>query len=367
MVKFLMVIKMDELLKSRSKIDLIDQKIAELFVARMNEVKKIYTCKKSLGLPLLDETREEEILKNNQAVIPLEYLPSYTNFISNMLHISKTFQRTLQKEMMVAYQGTCGSYSHIMAKKLFPNATYYNYKTFYECYQSVVDGKMDICVLPLENSYQGDVAAVMDLAYNGPLYINDVKQLEIDHTLIGLPKAEITNIKTVVSHPQALGQCHDFILDHHLAVKEEINTAIACQKIKELNDLSYAAIASYEAAEIYGLKVLAERINTSRSNTTRFAVFSNALNELQGNHFILVFTVLNQAGALAQILSIIGKYNFNLRNVKSRPMKSLIWNYYFFVEGCGNIFSDEGHAMIKEIKKYANEVRIIGSYYELEK
>ena len=116
------------------------------------------------------------------------------------------------------------------------------------------------------------------------------------------------------------------------------------------------------------LDILETNINESRNNTTRFAVFSRNLNtnkskNKMGEHFILVFTVLNEAGALAKTLNIIGSHGFNMRTLRSRPMKELQWNYYFFVEADGDINSSDGKDMIVQLRTVCDRLKVVGSYY----
>ena len=130
--------------------------------------------------------------------------------------------------------------------------------------------------------------------------------------------------------------------------------------------VSVAAIASTDTAKLYGLEVLERKINESSTNTTRFAVFSRVENAAgageQGRQFVLVFTVRNEAGALAEAINIIGRQGFNMRTLRSRPMKELMWQYYFYVEADGNISSPAGRQMMKELGKYCDHLRVVGSF-----
>ena len=134
----------------------------------------------------------------------------------------------------------------------------------------------------------------------------------------------------------------------------------------EGGDKSIAAIASTETAKLYGLEVLEHKINESSTNTTRFAVFSRVESSVsageQDRQFVLVFTVRNEAGALAEAINIIGRFGFNMRTLRSRPMKELLWQYYFYVEADGNIGSAAGKLMIKELGKYCDHLRVIGNF-----
>ncbi|MCF0237871.1 MAG: ACT domain-containing protein, partial [Sphaerochaetaceae bacterium] len=139
--------------------------------------------------------------------------------------------------------------------------------------------------------------------------------------------------------------------------------------VLEKNYLSLGAIASEETASIYGLKVLAKAINTSETNTTRFGVLSRCKNatvsiaKREDEHFILEFSVQNKAGALAQTLNIIGAHGFNMISLRSRPMKNLNWNYYFFIEAEGNINTSNGREMLQELSVICAKLKLIGSYY----
>lgn len=353
----------------RVKINEIDQKMAELFVQRMKASKIIAEYKIEHSLPILDSSREKEVIRRN-----LEYIDDsvikeyYVNFLQSTMNISKTYQRRIMEKMVVGYSGVPGAFGYLAAKKLFPDATFIAYSDFKDAYLDCENGKCDAVVLPIENSYAGDVGTVMDLTFNGTLYINQIIDLDVVHNLIGTKDATKENIKEVISHPQALAQCAEYIRNNNFIVKECVNTAVAAKQIAQINDPTIAAISSLDTAELYGLKILESNVNSSRNNTTRFAAFSRSLNQpsptsKMGEHFILVFTVLNEAGALAKTLNIIGAHGFNMRNLKSRPMKTLMWSYYFFVELDGNINTEDGKEMLKQLSTLCDRLKLVGTYH----
>ena len=141
---------------------------------------------------------------------------------------------------------------------------------------------------------------------------------------------------------------------------------MAAKWVAENKDPSIAAIASAEAAEIFGLSVLETNINQSRNNTTKFVVVSPVChahkNAEMGLHSILMFTVRNEAGALAKAIDIIGKYGFNMRTLRSRPMKELLWQYYFYMEAEGDISSEEGRQMLRVLEMYCDRLKVLGTY-----
>lgn len=181
----------------------------------------------------------------------------------------------------------------------------------------------------------------MDLIFSGSLFINEIAEIPVIHCLCSLNNAEKKDIKTIVSHPQALEQCSEYIEKNNFSVISFSDTASAAEYVKNLGDISVASLSSKTAAELNGLKIIEEEVNDSPNNITRFASFSR-VKELpspdsrnRDENFILVFTAENQAGSLAGALNIIGAHGYNMRTLRSRPMKSLQWNYYFYIEADG--------------------------------
>lgn len=352
---------------ARRSINEIDEEMAKLFEKRMRAVEMVAEHKMTYGLPILDKERESYIIKKNSELIEDNTLREYfVKFLESNMEISKNYQLRISEGMNIAFCGTLGAFAHIATTKLFPTAKKSAYGDFASAYSSVVNGECDAAVLPLENSYNGEVGQVTDLMFSGTLYVNDMLELAVTQDLVVLPGTKLDDIKEVVSHPQALGQCADYIRRHGFMQREYSNTALAAKFIKENGDKSIAAIASEEAARIFGLEVLERKINESSLNTTRFAVFSRAENKHKtsemGVHTILLFTVRNVPGALARAIDIIGKHGFNMRSLRSRPMKDLLWQYYFYVEAEGNINTSEGQAMMVELQDYCDRLKAVGTY-----
>lgn len=356
---------MNKLKNARETINKIDKEMASLFEQRMDAVKVVSEYKKENGLPVDDLKREEEIIQNNSALIKNdEYKAYYINFFKNTIKLSKAMQHKLLEGMTVGYSGTAGAFANIAAKKIFPDARCVPYPDFKAAYTACENGECDCVILPVENSYNGDVGNVLDLAFFGSLYINGIYEAEIIQNLLGVNGATINDIKTVISHPQALGQCADYIEKNGFFTEESVNTAIAANTVAMKGDKSIAAIASEEAAERFGLSIIASHINKSSSNTTRFAVFSRSKRAAapSDERFIMLFTVKNQAGSLGSAISVIGQHGFNLRALKSRPTKELTWDYYFYAEGEGNIDTPEGCKMLKELSACCADLKVLGTY-----
>lgn len=358
---------MDLLEKARGIINEVDGEMAKLFVRRMEAVEMVAEYKKANGMPVFDEAREAEVLRNNAKKLQDErYEEYYVNFLRNNMAISRSYQQKLLSGMRVAYSGTEGAFAHIASGKLFPTAEKVAFGNFVDAYRAVETGDCDAAVLPIENSYNGEVGQVTDLMFSGGLYVNEIYDLAVSHDLLVKPGTKMEEIKTVLSHPQALGQCAEQIRERGWIPEEYPNTALAAKYVSESDDRSIAAIASEEAAEVFGLEVLEKNLNQSRSNTTRFAVLSRSENRhhkgRMGTHFILVFTVRNEAGSLARAIDVIGQHGFNMRTLRSRPMKELLWQYYFYVEAEGNIHTPNGEAMLEELATFCDRLKLIGSY-----
>ncbi len=364
---------MDELNKARQTINEVDRKIAELFEERMKACAEVAEYKKERGLPILDKRREDEVVARNCAYIRDDVIREYyADYLRKTMAVSRAYQSRLVNGVKVAYSGIVGAFAHIAAMRAYPEGEYVPYPDFASAYGAVEKGECDYAVLPIENSFAGDVGTVMDLMFSGSLYVNRMLELPVEHCLLGAAGATKESVKRVFSHPQALNQCAGYIAKNGFEEVEFPNTAVAARSVAERGDVSIAAIASEETAAIYGLTVLERRINSAANNTTRFAVFSRVKSDgrsksKMGEHFILVFTVKNEAGALAKTLDIIGAHGYNMRTLRSRPMKELIWNYYFFIEAQGDINSEDGKDMLIQLSATCDRLKLVGTYEQSEK
>ena len=355
---------MNKLEKARQIINEVDAQMTELFIKRMRAAELVYEYKKEFGLPILDQKREDAIIEKNSAAVEDEVLKGYyIDYLKNVMSLSRAYQHRMQSGLKVAYSGVEGAFAHIAAGRIFPEGNRISYRDFKSAYDSVVNGESDVAVLPIENSYAGEVGQTIDLIFSGGLFINGIYELEIHQNLLGVPGAKIEDIKKVTSHPQALSQCHDYIQMRGFETEESSNTAIAAKTVADANDKTQGAIASVETAEIYGLKVIEANINKSSENTTRFAVLSKVKAHTAAlPSSVLMFTVKNEAGSLATAISIIGKYGFNMTALRSRPLKKHSWQYYFYIEIDGLTDTENGKKMIEELGAVCDKLKIAGTF-----
>lgn len=355
---------MNSLEKARETINRVDSEMAALFTERMRAAELVAAYKKEHGLPITDAEREAAVIRNGAQQVEDPILREYyVRFIQETMALSRAYQSRLLEGMRVAYSGTEGAFAHIATGKLFPSAEKIGFPDFESAYRAVENGECDAAVLPVENSTNGEVGQVMDLMFSGGLFVNRMLDLPVTQDLLVKPGTAVEEIRTVISHPQALGQCAARIREMGWRTEEYPNTALAAKFVASTNDRTVAAIASAEAAEQFGLAVLERNLNASRSNTTRFAVFTRAENtQTPGTCSALMFTVRNEAGALARAIDVIGHYGFNMRTLRSRPMKELLWQYYFYVEAEGDLHSPDGQNMLRALAVFCDKLKPVGCY-----
>ena len=358
---------MDERLnEARETIRRVDAEMAELFRQRMAAAKLVAAYKKDHGLPILDAAQEQRVLERCLPLVPeTELRDYYTRFVQGLMDLSKRYQRFLTEGRRVAYSGVPGAFAYIAAERIFPDALLISCPSFQDAYAAVEKGECDSAVIPIENSYAGDVGPVIDLMFEGRLFVSGVYSIPIMQNLLGVPGSSAAQVRRVVSHPQALRQCEEYIRARGWETEPRVNTAAAAKEVASLGDPGLAAIASAETAELYGLTVLERHINTGEGNTTRFAVFTrgaDAPERSEGKNFILMFVVKDAPGALAAAINVISNCGFNMKVLRSYPYKKRAWQFYFYVEAEGDARSIEGQLMLQALSKQCATFKVAGHY-----
>ena len=354
---------MDALEQARRQIDAVDAQLAALFEQRMAAVLEVARYKQAHGLPIFDAAREAVVLDKAAARIQDPALrPYYRDHVQNLMDVAKQYEAEVLGRNRAAYQGVEGAFAHIALRALFPHAQAVSFPTWEDVFHAVEQGDAAHGVVPFENSHAGDVSAVLDLCYNHPgLWVVDVYDLPISQNLLVLPGVQLSEVRQVYSHQQAISQSETFLKQFQLPAAAMPNTAMAAKYVAESGDRTKAAIASRETAALYGLEVLVPDINTDGDNTTRFIVLSRE-KPTAGNRFSLLFTVDNKPGKLAEVIQIIGASGFNMESIKSRPMPHVPFEYYFYVELVGDPARDESAALLRELDRICRTVRLLGVY-----
>lgn len=353
------MINLDE---TRKTINDIDEKMVKLFEKRMQCVEQVIAYKQAHDMPILDQARENQVIeKNKQYLLNSDYEESYVAFMEGMMKISRAYQQQKINKDRIGYQGIKGAFSYFATKKIFDHHQYQSYPSFKALINAVENQDVQYGVIPFENSYSGEIGEVIDLLMEHDVYIQDIYDLKISQNLLGVKGARIEDIQSVYSKDQALEQSQLFLKGRGWELVSYPNTAMAAEYIARTNDQTKAAIAAKENAKVYGLDILAENINTSADNTTRFIVVSKQLKE-EGNRFVLAFLTHHQAGALASAMNIIANAGFNMQSIKSRPIKTRPWDYYFYVEIDGCLKDEKVKALIRQLQQVCEQVKILGCY-----
>ena len=262
----------------------------------------------------------------------------------------------------IAFQGEYGAYSDAAARKyLNDTSTYVGFETFDEVLYNTFNDVTQAAILPVENSIEGTVGQSIDARTNSDLHAIDELYLKIEHCLICTGKLE--DIDTVYSHPQALGQCSQFIKENNLRTVPTYDTAGSVKIISELKKDNCAAIASSHASSLYHVPIIKEEIANNSNNFTRFLVFSKENTTESGNDKTsIIFSVKHEPGALYQILKEFNDNGINLTKIESRPNKNANWEYNFFVDFLGPHSNSKIKSVLDKISENTLLLKIIGSY-----
>lgn len=371
---------MKDLEQCRQEIDSINKELLALFEKRMHISKEVIDYKLAHGLEIFQPKREKAIIDKFVEQVEDASLRIYAaNFMQEIMNISKSYQssfvpiandyalETPKKEnIIVGYQGVAGAFSYQSLKEYFGDVNSKPYQHFEDVFKALKNNQIDYGIVPLENSSTGAINDNYDLVRDYGFYIVGEQSISIAQHLLGLPNSKIEDIKEVYSHPQGLQQSARFLKQHPwIETKEYTNTAASAKYIKENKDPTKAAIASKEAATLYGLEVLQEHIENESSNHTRFIIFGKSLEKAKdANRVSIVFTLQHIAGTLYSILKAIKESHISLSRIESRPIVDRPWEYYFYIDFEGNLDDPNVQRAIEEMKTYCVTLRILGNYQQ---
>lgn len=271
----------------------------------------------------------------------------------------------------VTIQGIKGCYHEVTANQFFgkENISTIECDTFRDVFFKVAEGEADFAIAAIENTIAGSLLQNYDLLNQSGLQIIGEYKQRISHCFAIHPEDNIEDVKEVWSHPIALMQCTDFLMKlPNPKVVEKCDTAWSAREIANNNLRGHAAICSKEAAEIYGLKVVENGIESNKHNFTRFLILSKSKTEQnqesnETNKASLAFSLPHTEGSLSQVLSILSFYGMNLSKIQSLPIIGREWEYLFYIDLC---FSDitRYYQSIDAIKPLTKDFISFGEYKE---
>jgi len=373
----------------REKIDAIDRQLVELFVERMKTAADIADYKSANFLPVLDKERERKLLLKIAEMSGGEYENYTVRLYRQILELSKAYQHrridgdtalaeavkkatdkgkaaVLPEKATVACQGVEGAYSSLACEKMLslPNIMFFD--NFEGVFSAVANGLCRYGVLPVENSTAGSVNRVYDLMKENNFYIVKSVRLKVNHSLLAKKGTQPGNIKKIYSHPQAIAQCSDFLSDFD---KAEVipceNTAMAARLVAQSGDMSAAALSSVQCAELYGLEIIKNSVQDRDDNYTRFILISKELEIYPGaDRTSLMLTLPHTAGSLNSLLSMFSALNINLLKLESRPLEGSDFEFMFYFDVEGSVYSEKFLQMINELPASTQSFVYLGSYSE---
>ena len=362
----------------RKRIDEADRELLEALAQRMAVVDEILQEKETRGLPLFDSVRETELLtrvarlagqKDLDPVLAERVLKEVINHSREVQtrRVHRELNPDLKRVRTVAFQGTKGAYSWMACRKHFGREIEaIGYGSFSEAVDALEEGHVDLALLPIENVLAGSIYEVYDLLTEIRLYVVGEEYLRIEHCLIGLEATPLEQIEAIFSHPVALQQCRGFIKGLPNARYETyIDSAEAVRKVQQEGDPKHAAIASAEAAELYGLWVLREAISDHPENYTRFWVISRepvAVDRRIPARTSVQLVLDHTEGALVAALAALSGQGVNLTKLESRPQRGTPWQYQFHLEMEGNVEEEHVIRALDDVRSRARLLRVLGCF-----
>lgn len=380
---------MEDLSDIRKEIDSIDTQIVELFKRRMSYADAVAAYKRAHDLPVLDRSRERELLSRRAAQVP-EDMKVYTEVLFELLmeasrnrqgerlgtggHTVEQIRDALAhspelfpRDAYVACQGVEGAYQQIATDRIFRHANIGYFDTFDAVFRAVEENYADFGVLPIENSTAGSVNQVFDLMMRHNFHIVRTCRLKVDHNLLAKPGCGLGDIRHIYSHEQAINQCGEFLSSlEGVTVHACENTAMASKMVAESERRDVAALASRACARIYGLDVLASSAQDQGNNYTRFACISKDLSIYPGadrSTFMLV--VNHEPGALYKVLAKFYDLDINIIKLESRPIPDRDFEFMFYFDIDCPAASPEFFTLVRSLESTCEEFRYLGSYSEV--
>ena len=344
----------------RQEIDSLDDRILELLNQRAEVVIAVGKTKDdSQGVyyvPSREKAIFERLISKNDGPFPNEGIRRvFREIISASL--------SLEQPMKVAFLGPQATYTHVAAMRQFGlSAQLVPLKSIPSIFDEVSRGRASYGVVPVENSNEGVVTHTLDMFMSSDLKVIAEVLLPVSHDLLNL-SGQLSDIRKVVSHPQAIGQCRDWLEENlpDIPLVDASSTANAAQLAAE--DASVAAIASESAASFYGLRVVKHSIEDNPNNFTRFLVIGPEIQGPSGNDKTSVmFSVKDKAGVLYHMLEPFSKRDINLAKIESRPMKGKAWEYIFFLDMVGHVEDSTIAEALEELKTHCQFLKVLGSY-----
>ena len=373
----------------RNEIDKIDDELVKLFCQRMELSAQIADYKKQNRLPIYVPARERAKMQDVAEKAGPD-MANYTRVLYSMLfELSRSYQAKLSDTQpplyqqimeaientpklfpqapMVACQGVEGAYSQIACEKMIKNPFIMYFKNFEGVFSAIDKGLCQYGILPLENSTAGSVKKVYDLMIQHNFSIVRTFRLKVDHNLLVNPGTNLSDIKEIYSHEQALNQCSNFLESlGAVNIIPVANTAIAAEMVANSGRKDVAALSSRSCADLYNLEVLRTSIQDKGNNRTRFICISKNLEIYPGSDKTSIMMILShRPGSLYKVLARLFTLGINVTKLESRPIPDRDFEFMFYFDLDTSIYSEEFVQLMCELDDLCEEFKYLGSYCEV--
>lgn len=354
------------LLELRNKIDAIDESIGRLISERAACAQEVAEVKKAgltsdSAIAFYRPEREAQVLRkamerNRGPLSDEEMARLFREIMSACL--------ALENPIKVAYLGPEGTFTQQAALKHFGHsAIAVPFSAIDDVFREVEAGAVNYGVVPVENSTEGVVNHTLDNFMGSNLKICGEVELRIHHNLMVSEVTSVNSITRVYSHSQALAQCRKW-LDSHYPKAERIAVSSNAEAAKRLKgEWNAAAIAGSMAAELYGLKIIAEKIEDQPDNSTRFLIIGSQLVPQSGaDKTSIVVAMRNEPGALHNLLEPFHRHGIDLTRVETRPSRTGAWTYVFFIDFVGHVDDPLIADVLSDVSSRCADLKLLGSY-----
>lgn len=373
----------------RSEIDAVDEKLLPLFLKRMDLSKRVAEFKRENNMPILNKTREREILA--KVMEESGDMKEYSHrFYSQIFEIGRAYQENIittespirtkietalgnatnsfPQDGAIAVCGTEGAYAQIAADRMFSRGNLMFFKSFDAVFDAVEKGLCNFGIVPIDNSSNGSVRSTYDLLRTRNVSVVRSIKLNVRHELLAKPGTKLEDIKEIHTHEQAIGQCSEFLktLGNDVKIIPCANTAIAAALAADSSTEGIAAIASHESASIYGLEAVATGISNSDNNYTRFICIAKDTVIYPGaDHISLIISLAHRPGSLAEVLNRLSAMEVNLVKLESCPIVGHDFEFMFFFELQATVRDPKIVSMLQGLERDCEEVVFLGNYMEV--
>ena len=377
--------KLDEI---RKEIDVIDDQLVALYLKRMETVRQVAEAKTDGNIAVNDSGRENAVVYRLTKDLPDDMKLYVNELYKSIFQTSKSYQAALMnktsatvdrlEELLkaplpqlpvsatIACQGVKGANSGATAQKLFPICDITYCKNFEGVFAAVEKGLCEFGVLPLENSTAGSVSEVYDLMKKHHFYIVKSARVRIEHCLVAKQGVGLKGIKKVISHPQALSQCAEYLKKLGVDIEPVESTALAAKIVSEGDDSTLAALCSAECSKVYGLNILERSVQDSPVNSTRFICIAKNLTIYNGAYKISVMmSISHNPGSLNSLLGKFAAQGLNLVKIESRPIPNSEFEFMFYFDFEGDVADKKVRNLIAELENGSDRFVFLGVYKEL--